>query len=40
VTWIDPEAGVQWVVIKERSAPDSKVVVPEPGSGDGAMTDG
>jgi mannose-6-phosphate isomerase-like protein (cupin superfamily) len=40
VTWIDPETGVQWIVIKERSAPDSKVVVPEPGSGDGEQSGG
>ncbi len=30
VTWIDPDAGVQWIVIKEQSVPGSKIVVPEP----------
>lgn len=29
VMWVDPDAGVQWVVIKERSVPDGKIVVPE-----------
>jgi len=27
--WIDPHEGIAWVIIKERSAPDSKIVVPE-----------
>jgi mannose-6-phosphate isomerase-like protein (cupin superfamily) len=40
VACIDPEAGVQWIVIKERSAPGSKIVVPEPESGGGAPSDG
>ncbi|MCA1667929.1 MAG: cupin domain-containing protein [Thermomicrobia bacterium] len=31
VTWVDPDAGVQWIVVKERSVPGSKIVVPEPG---------
>lgn len=30
LTWIDPDAGAQWIVIKERSAPGSKIIVPEP----------
>ena len=30
VTWVDPQQGVRWVIIKEHSLPDSKVVVPEP----------
>jgi mannose-6-phosphate isomerase-like protein (cupin superfamily) len=34
VTWVDPDKGARWVAIKERSAPDGKVVVPEPQSGD------
>jgi len=29
VTWVDPDEGIQWVIIKERSAPDSKLIVPE-----------
>jgi hypothetical protein len=29
VVSVDPEVGVRWVIIKERSAPDSKHVVPE-----------
>lgn len=29
VSWVDPEAGIQWVIIKERSAPDSKVIAEE-----------
>lgn len=33
VTWIDPDAGVQWIVVKERSVPDGKIVVPEPDAG-------
>jgi len=27
--WIDPEVGLQWVIVKERSAAESKVIVPE-----------
>jgi len=27
--WIDPDEGVEWVIVKERSAPDSKIVVSE-----------
>jgi hypothetical protein len=27
--WIDPHEGIQWVILKERSAPNSKVVAPE-----------
>lgn len=30
VTWIDPDDGARWVVVKERSTPDGKIVVPEP----------
>jgi len=30
VTWVDPDEGIQWVIIKERSAPDSKMVVSDP----------
>ena len=29
VTWVDPEQGVWWIVVKERSAPDTKIQVPE-----------
>jgi len=29
VVWVDPDAGIQWVIIKERSAPDGKIFVPE-----------
>jgi mannose-6-phosphate isomerase-like protein (cupin superfamily) len=32
LTWIDPDNGVQWIVVKERSTPDGKVIVPEPGA--------
>ena len=28
-TKIDPVEGIQWVIVKERSAPNSKTVVPE-----------
>ena len=27
--WIDPEVGLQWVIVKEKSAADSKVIVEE-----------
>ena len=30
VTRVDPEAGIQWIVIKERSVPNSKIAIPEP----------
>lgn len=30
VTWVDPEEGIQWVIVKEQSAPDSRVVVWQP----------
>jgi mannose-6-phosphate isomerase-like protein (cupin superfamily) len=30
VTWVDPDEGARWVVVKERSHPDGKVIVPEP----------
>jgi len=30
VVWIDPDAGARWIVIKERSAPGSKIIVAEP----------
>lgn len=33
VTWVDPDAGVRWIVIKEHSTPDGKIVVSEPDSG-------
>jgi mannose-6-phosphate isomerase-like protein (cupin superfamily) len=36
VDWVDPDAGVRWVVVKERSHPDGKIVVPEPGANGGA----
>lgn len=29
VSWVDTEEGIQWVIIKERSAPESKIVVSE-----------
>lgn len=32
VVSVDPEVGVRWVIIKERSAPNSKHVVPDDGS--------
>lgn len=28
--WVDPDAGIRWVLVKERSEPDSKTVVSEP----------
>ncbi len=40
VTWIDPDEGVQWIVVKERSAPGSKIVVPEPAGGAAVLPDG
>jgi hypothetical protein len=30
VLWVDPAQGIQWIVIKERSAPNTKFIVPEP----------
>jgi mannose-6-phosphate isomerase-like protein (cupin superfamily) len=33
VVWVDPELGVRWVVIKERSHPEGKIIVPEPEAG-------
>ena len=29
ITWVEPEEGVRFVIIKERSEPDSKVVAEE-----------
>ena len=29
VTWVDPDMGVKWIVVKERSAPDTKILAPE-----------
>lgn len=29
VLWVDPDEGIQWVIIKERSAPNSKVIASE-----------
>lgn len=29
VAWVHPSEGIQWVLIKERSVPDGKVIVPE-----------
>ena len=29
IVWIDPDEGIQWIIIKERSVPNSKIVVPE-----------
>ena len=29
VSRVDPEKGIQWVIIKQHSAPDSKIVVAE-----------
>jgi quercetin dioxygenase-like cupin family protein len=28
--WIDPDAGIRWVLVKESSGPHAKTVVPEP----------
>lgn len=36
--WVDPDVGLQMLVIKERSAPDSKVVLPDAAC-DGSLTD-
>jgi len=36
VSWVDPDTGVQWIVIKERSTPDGKIIVPEPERSDEA----
>jgi mannose-6-phosphate isomerase-like protein (cupin superfamily) len=33
VIWIDPDVGARWIVIKERSTPDGKIVVPESDDG-------
>ena len=33
VTWIDPDVGARWIVIKERSMSGGKVIVPEPDAG-------
>ncbi len=37
--WVDPDYGVQWIVVKERSAPDGKIVVPEPDIPNGPLPD-
>ncbi len=37
VTWIDPDVGAQWIVIKERSVPGSKMIVAK--SDDGLPSD-
>jgi mannose-6-phosphate isomerase-like protein (cupin superfamily) len=29
VAWVDPDEGIQWVIIKERSEPNSKTIVSE-----------
>jgi mannose-6-phosphate isomerase-like protein (cupin superfamily) len=29
VSWVDPEVGVRWVIIKQHSVPNSKHCVPE-----------
>jgi uncharacterized cupin superfamily protein len=29
VTWIDPDAGVQWIVVKERSMPNDRIALSE-----------
>lgn len=29
IAWIDPDEGIQWIIIKERSVPNSKIVVPQ-----------
>jgi len=31
VSWVDPIEGIQWVIIKERSVPNSKFVLKEKG---------
>ena len=36
VSWVDPDTGVRWIVIKEHSSPDSKTIVPQPEHGDEA----
>ena len=33
VSWVDPNAGVRWMIIKQRSEPDSKRIFEEPGPG-------
>jgi mannose-6-phosphate isomerase-like protein (cupin superfamily) len=30
VTWVDPDQGIRWIVIKQQSGPDGKFIVPEP----------
>jgi len=30
LAWVDPDLGLQLLVIKEQSAPDSKIIVPDP----------
>jgi len=40
VTWIDPDVGARWIVVKERSTPDGKIVVPEPDAADQRTPDG
>jgi hypothetical protein len=29
LAWIDPREGIEWVIIKERSTPDGKIIVSE-----------
>ncbi len=30
VTWVDPQIGVRWVLVKERGDPNGNIVLPEP----------
>lgn len=32
VSWVDPDLGIQWVIIKERSEPDSRVIPEDAGN--------
>ena len=29
IVWVDPDAGARWVIIEERSEPDSKILAPD-----------
>lgn len=29
ITWVDPNEGIQWVIIKQHSVPNSKIIAPE-----------
>lgn len=36
IVWVDPEIGARWIIVKERSEPDSKILAPDEDERDGA----